>query len=80
MVAPPLDVDLVQSAIRLGWYVAEVRGRNRPGGPPGAAVDVPPVRIIDPDGHIVRGLRQTGEAKMFEFWPSSDGPALNPSG
>lgn len=42
MVAPPLDVDLVQSAIRLGWYVAEVRGRNRPGGPPGAAVDVPP--------------------------------------
>ncbi len=31
----PEDTDAVQSAIRLGWTVAEVRGRNRPGGPAG---------------------------------------------
>jgi hypothetical protein len=37
----PLDRDLVQSAIRLGWSVAEVRGRNRPGGPRGTVVDLP---------------------------------------
>ena len=29
--------------MRLGWYVAEVRGRNRPGGlvPPAAIAEVP---------------------------------------
>jgi uridine phosphorylase len=34
-----------------------------------AAVDVPPVCILDPDGDIVRRLRQTGEAHPFEHWP-----------
>jgi uridine phosphorylase len=34
-----------------------------------AAVDVPPVCILDPDGDIVRRLRQTGEAQPFEAWP-----------
>ena len=34
-----------------------------------AAVDVPPVCILDPDGDIVRRLRQTGEARPFEHWP-----------
>jgi len=34
-----------------------------------AAVDVPPVCILDPDGDIVRRLRQTGEAQPFEGWP-----------
>jgi hypothetical protein len=29
----PNDSDLVLSALRLGWYLAEVRGRNRPDGP-----------------------------------------------
>jgi len=29
----PEDSPQVVSALRLGWYVAEVRGRNRPGGP-----------------------------------------------
>jgi len=43
----PLDCDLVQSAIRLGWSVAEVRGRNRPGGPKGTVVSLP-VPIDDP--------------------------------
>ena len=34
-----------------------------------AAVDVPPVCILDPDGDIVRRLRQTGQAQPFESWP-----------
>jgi len=34
-----------------------------------AAVDVPSACILDPDGDIVRRLRQTGEAKPFEGWP-----------
>jgi uridine phosphorylase len=34
-----------------------------------AAVDVPPVCILDPDGDIVRRLRQTGQAHRFENWP-----------
>src|SRR3954463_16122065 len=34
-----------------------------------AAVDVPPVCILDADGDIVRRLRQTGQARMFESWP-----------
>src|SRR5260370_20671134 len=34
-----------------------------------ATVDVPPVCILDPDGDIVRRLRQTGEAGPFEGWP-----------
>jgi uridine phosphorylase len=33
------------------------------------AVDVPPVCVLDPDGDIVRRLRQTGEAQPFEAWP-----------
>lgn len=40
----PDDADAVRSALRLGWYLAEVRGRNRPHGPPGAAPDTP-VRV-----------------------------------
>src|SRR5712691_1381292 len=34
-----------------------------------AAVDVPPVCILDPDGDIVRRLRQTGQSQPFEDWP-----------
>lgn len=32
-------------------------------------VDVPPVCVLDPDGDIVRRLRQTGQAQAFEAWP-----------
>jgi hypothetical protein len=42
----PHDSDRVQTAIRLGWSVAEVRGRNRPGGPHGAVLNLP-VRVDD---------------------------------
>src|SRR5215471_2381436 len=34
-----------------------------------AAVDVPLVCILDPDGDIVRHLRGTGAARPFEGWP-----------
>jgi hypothetical protein len=34
-----------------------------------ATVDVPPVCILDPDGDIVRRLRQTGQSPPFEHWP-----------
>jgi uridine phosphorylase len=34
-----------------------------------APIDVPPVCVLDPDGDIVRRLRQTGEALPFEDWP-----------
>jgi uridine phosphorylase len=34
-----------------------------------AAVDVPSVCVLDPDGDIVRRLRSTGSAQHFEGWP-----------
>ncbi len=34
-----------------------------------AAVDVPPVCILDPDADIVRRLKKTGEAKCLDAWP-----------
>jgi uridine phosphorylase len=34
-----------------------------------ASVDVPAICILDPDGDIVRRLRQTGRAQPFEDWP-----------
>src|ERR1700748_3846686 len=34
-----------------------------------AAVDVPSICILDPDGDIVRQLRRTGAARPFEGWP-----------
>jgi len=40
-VAAPEDSADVLSALRLGWYVAEVRGRNRPGGPVPPAESLP---------------------------------------
>src|ERR1700722_13159891 len=35
------DADDVLSALRLGWSVAERRGRNRPDGPPGEVIGMP---------------------------------------
>src|SRR5258708_2513791 len=34
-----------------------------------AAIGVPEVCILDPDGDLVRRLRRTGAAKPFEGWP-----------
>ena len=48
LVAAPEDSAEVLSALRLGWYMAEVRGRNRPGGP------VPPAESLpDRQGHVL---------------------------
>ncbi|MEA2876380.1 MAG: hypothetical protein QOF14_1576 [Hyphomicrobiales bacterium] len=33
------------------------------------AIDVPAICILDPDGDIVRRLRQDGRARPFEGWP-----------
>jgi hypothetical protein len=35
------DAHHVLSALRLGWSVAEMRGRNRPDGPPGEVIGMP---------------------------------------
>src|SRR5262245_40210553 len=37
----PDDAGAVLTAIRLGWSIAEVRGRNRPDAPPGAGARLP---------------------------------------
>jgi uridine phosphorylase len=34
-----------------------------------AAIDVPALCILDPDGDIVRRLRETGQARPFPNWP-----------
>jgi uridine phosphorylase len=34
-----------------------------------AAADVPPICILDPDGDIVRRLKNSGRAKRFDAWP-----------
>jgi uridine phosphorylase len=34
-----------------------------------AAVEVPPVCILDPDGDVLRRLKATGRASRFEPWP-----------
>src|SRR5712691_10570065 len=34
-----------------------------------AAVDVPAICILDPDGDIVRRLRRTGQARPWDGWP-----------
>jgi hypothetical protein len=39
--AGPKDAGEVLSALRLGWAVAEMRGRNRPGGPTGDIAPMP---------------------------------------
>ncbi len=39
--AGPKDAGEVLSALRLGWAVAELRGRNRPGGPTGDIAPMP---------------------------------------
>ena len=35
------DAHDVLAALRLGWSVAEMRGRNRPDGPPGEVIGMP---------------------------------------
>jgi hypothetical protein len=46
--ALPDDADKVLAAVRLGWYLAEVRGRNRPDPPPAVEGKMP-----DRSGHAL---------------------------
>ena len=39
--AVPGDAATVVTALRLGWCMAEVRGRNRPDAPPGSGMEPP---------------------------------------
>jgi hypothetical protein len=58
----PGDSAQVLSALRFGWYVAEVRGRNRPGGPR-PAVDSLPSR----SGHVLpMRIERTGPELRIE--------------
>ena len=41
----------------------------RPAGRRDAARDVPAVCVLDPDGDILRRLRQAGQAQRFDSWP-----------
>ncbi|MGH3226553.1 MAG: hypothetical protein ACRDPY_49060, partial [Streptosporangiaceae bacterium] len=47
-VTAPDDARRVMSALRLGLNLAEVRGRNRPGGPPGSSAHMP-----EPNDHAL---------------------------
>ncbi len=55
----PDDADIVLAAVRLGWYVAEVRGRNRPDAPrrPG---QIPP----DRSGHALPLRAERTDSEM----------------
>src|SRR5215471_12630258 len=44
----PADSEMVLTALRFGWCLAEVRGRSRPGGPQ------PPADVLpDREGHVL---------------------------
>src|SRR5215469_1439429 len=58
----PGDSLQVLGALRLGWYVAEVRGRNRPGGPPPAADPLPNRR----DHVLPMRIERTGPEQRIE--------------
>jgi uridine phosphorylase len=34
-----------------------------------ATVDVPPICVLDPDGDVVRHLKNSGQAERFDAWP-----------
>ena len=60
--AAPEDSAEVLSTLRLGWYMAEVRGRNRPGGPVPQAESLP-----DRQGHALPlRIEQTPEELRIE--------------
>jgi hypothetical protein len=60
-VTAPDDAKQVMSALRLGWYLAEVRGRNRPGGPPGSSARMPD---HDDDALPLRNERSPTELRI----------------
>jgi uridine phosphorylase len=66
IVAPPI-LDNKSTAASVFVPAALLREARRQKGL--AAVDVPAVCLLDPDGDIVRSLRHAGAAKAFAHWP-----------
>jgi hypothetical protein len=64
---PPILSNKNASAASVFRPEALLREARRQKGLP--TVDVPSVRILDPDGDIVRRLRQDGRAQPFRGWP-----------
>jgi hypothetical protein len=64
---PPILAHKVASAPSVFAPQALLREARRQKGL--AAVDVPAVCILDPDGDIVRRVRRTGAAQRFAGWP-----------
>jgi uridine phosphorylase len=67
MPLPPIFDNKSPSAPSVFQPAALLREARRQKGLP--AINVPEVCILDPDGDIVRQLRQAGEASAFEAWP-----------
>jgi uridine phosphorylase len=64
---PPILENKEQSAPSVFLPPALLREARRQKGLP--VVDVPPICIFDPDGDIVRRLKDSGQAKRFDAWP-----------
>src|SRR5260370_29770449 len=65
MVIPPINKPpSIPSVFASAALLREARGQKGL-----ATSEVPPVCILDPDGDLVRELRQTGAAKPFAGWP-----------
>ena len=67
MSSPPILDNKYPDAPSVFEPVALLREARRQKGL--AAIDVPPVCILDPDGDIVRRLRDSSQAKRFDAWP-----------
>lgn len=67
MSSPPILDNKQPDAASVFEPVALLREARRQKGL--AIVDVPQVCILDPDGDIVRRLKNLGEAKRFDAWP-----------
>jgi uridine phosphorylase len=67
MVVPPILDNKDSAAPSVFKPAALLREARRQKNLP--VVDVPPVCILDPDGDIVRRLRDTGQARPSESWP-----------
>jgi hypothetical protein len=79
------DADDVLSAIRLGWAMAETRGRNRPDAPPGESAGLPkgsdhalPLRIerTPTELRIEAQVLVVGLAKHLRVDAAADGPSF----
>jgi hypothetical protein len=64
---PPILENKNQNSPSVFLPPALLRQPRRQKGLP--VVNVPPICILDPDGDIVRRLKNSGRAKRFDAWP-----------